>query len=456
MTEATMPASSRRRVEPSAPAAPPDRFVTGITVGGLFGLSKAVIRFGRNRNFIIGPNGSGKTTIVHILASCLRNDFGQLLELPFHDAEILLTSIETNTETKINVVKEFDPRTGRQFIRVEITGDFQHKENIEFRSAQIDEPQLPGWVPVDELETRRLASTTAGLSDVVSRLTNTTWLSIHRGEVIQPNRPGRQSLVDRHLDNISRRFAQFNSRRNSLIDIENTEFQKRMFLSFLTPRISLATLRRLGGLNVNERIQQLREILQQLGVRADESQANLQRYHEDLSRAVSASQRPRQGRMGFQEEATLLSVNQANDVIVFWSEYRERIALINEGVRELLDVLKEYFEKKAPLLSDRGDILFGQTINDRTQRRLRPHQLSSGEKQIYIFMMEALLQRDVISIFIADEPELSLHVGWQERLVNSILSLSPNAQLIFATHSPDIVGSDQDSIIDMETVVEHA
>jgi hypothetical protein len=279
-----------------------------------------------------------------------------------------------------------------------------------------------------------------------------------------------QNLVDRHLDSISRRFAQFNSRRNTLLGNENTEFQRRMFLSFLTPRISLATLRSLASLDIDERIQQLRAILRQLGVGAAEAEANLSRYHDDLERAVSASKRRRQGRMGFSEEATLLSVSQANDVISSWSEYQRKVAGINEGVTELLTVLREYFDKKQVTLSDRGQLFFAASLSGRVTQPpsphtnrpappilpLRPHQLSSGEKQIYIFLMEALLQRELISIFIADEPELSLHVAWQERLVNSILRLSPNAQLIFATHSPDIVGSDQDAIIEMEKVIENA
>jgi predicted ATPase len=187
----------------------------------------------------------------------------------------------------------------------------------------------------------------------------------------------------------------------------------------------------------------------------DEAEANLSRYQEDLTRAVSASQRRRQGRMGFREEATLLSVNQANDVIPSWSQYRDKVAAINEGVTELQSVFQEYFANKTVRLSDRGQMIFTPRTRG-LNRSLRPEQLSSGEKQIYIFLMEALLQREIISIFIADEPELSLHVAWQERLVNSILRLSPDAQLIFATHSPDIVGSDQDAIIDMEAVLENA
>jgi len=453
-----MPISARRRLPPAIES-PPDRYVAEIRVEGLFGTADGTITFGRNKNFLIGPNGSGKTTIVHILASCLRNDFPQLFELPFRRALVTLRSIGNSTDTNIDVAQSFNVESGRRLIHVEISGDFTHQEDIEARS-QI-ERIAPAWLD-DEDADAQVASTTAGLSSIIAQLTNTTWLSINRGEIRRPTQFGRQNLIDRHIQNISQRLAQFNSRRNSLITAENVEFQRQMFLSFLTPRISLATLRRLGALNVTQRIEQLREILRELGVESRQAETNLTRYRDDLTRAVAASQQRRQGRMDFREEATLLTVNQANDVISSWSDYRSKVATINEGVNELLAVFREYLEKKQVMLSDRGQLFFSfppivarTTRGDlrRPGRTLRPDQLSSGEKQIYIFLLEALLQREVISIFIADEPELSLHVAWQERLVSSILRLSPNAQLIFATHSPDIVGADQDAIIDMEAVL---
>ncbi|WP_217991040.1 AAA family ATPase [Novosphingobium sp. Chol11] len=80
--------------------------------------------------------------------------------------------------------------------------------------------------------------------------------------------------------------------------------------------------------------------------------------------------------------------------------------------------------------------------------------LSSGEKQLLIFLSETLLQEEETNIFLADEPELSLHVQWQEDLVPNLLSTNPNAQVIFATHSPDIVGGYQKNIIKMEEIIE--
>ena len=76
--------------------------------------------------------------------------------------------------------------------------------------------------------------------------------------------------------------------------------------------------------------------------------------------------------------------------------------------------------------------------------------LSSGEKQLLIVLGEALLQQNEACVYIADEPELSLHVKWQESLVDNLLNLNPRAQIIFATHSPDVVSRFGDRVFDME------
>jgi predicted ATPase len=53
----------------------------------------------------------------------------------------------------------------------------------------------------------------------------------------------------------------------------------------------------------------------------------------------------------------------------------------------------------------------------------------------------------------ADEPELSHHIDWQESLAVNIKSLNPAAQIIFATHSPDVVGVYQDYVSHMEDCI---
>lgn len=52
-------------------------------------------------------------------------------------------------------------------------------------------------------------------------------------------------------------------------------------------------------------------------------------------------------------------------------------------------------------------------------------------------------------VYVADEPELSLHVIWQEKLLRSLTKLAQQCQFIVATHSPDIAGGFGDKIIDL-------
>ena len=70
---------------------------------------------------------------------------------------------------------------------------------------------------------------------------------------------------------------------------------------------------------------------------------------------------------------------------------------------------------------------------------LLPYRLSSGEKQILIILLTVLVEDDLPYVLFMDEPELSLHLEWQKRLVDLCLELNPNVQIILTTHSPAIV-----------------
>ena len=66
-------------------------------------------------------------------------------------------------------------------------------------------------------------------------------------------------------------------------------------------------------------------------------------------------------------------------------------------------------------------------------------QLSSGERQvIYILLKVAIATKDN-ALILMDEPEISLHLSWQEKLLAQIREINPNSQIIIVTHSPAIV-----------------
>ncbi len=72
-------------------------------------------------------------------------------------------------------------------------------------------------------------------------------------------------------------------------------------------------------------------------------------------------------------------------------------------------------------------------------KNIKPFKLSSGEKQILIILLTTLLQDNKQSILFIDEPEISLHLDWQRKLIGYVRELNPNVQIIMSTHSPGII-----------------
>jgi predicted ATP-binding protein involved in virulence len=67
--------------------------------------------------------------------------------------------------------------------------------------------------------------------------------------------------------------------------------------------------------------------------------------------------------------------------------------------------------------------------------------LSSGERQLVVMLGHLSLNPLLAGsgVFIVDEPELSLHIDWQEKFVDAVQRANPNVQYILATHSPAII-----------------
>ena len=70
---------------------------------------------------------------------------------------------------------------------------------------------------------------------------------------------------------------------------------------------------------------------------------------------------------------------------------------------------------------------------------LSPYQLSSGEKQLLVILTTVLVQNHEPYVLLMDEPEISLHIEWQQQLISLIRKLNPHVQIILSTHSPALI-----------------
>ncbi len=108
------------------------------------------------------------------------------------------------------------------------------------------------------------------------------------------------------------------------------------------------------------------------------------------------------------------------------------LSLPKRRFQDMIDDLFSYTGKKIDRRSN--DIVFWQDGD-----RLLPYKLSSGEKQMLVILLTVLVRNGEHCVLFMDEPEASLHVEWQQKLIGMIRELNPHLQLILTTHSPAVI-----------------
>ena len=108
---------------------------------------------------------------------------------------------------------------------------------------------------------------------------------------------------------------------------------------------------------------------------------------------------------------------------------------ISQPKKRFQDILDDLFtETGKKIIRSENEIKFSSL-----GEVLAPYQLSSGEKQIFVILLTVLVEDNEHYVLFMDEPEVSLHIEWQKRLIDLILELNPNVQIILTTHSPAVI-----------------
>ena len=78
--------------------------------------------------------------------------------------------------------------------------------------------------------------------------------------------------------------------------------------------------------------------------------------------------------------------------------------------------------------------------------------LSSGERHLLTFLTTILLDGNKRDIILIDEPEISLNIIWQEKLLTLIQQIAPFSQIIVASHSQSIAQNHTSCLIEIEKI----
>ncbi|MET3367512.1 UNVERIFIED_CONTAM: ABC-type cobalamin/Fe3+-siderophores transport system ATPase subunit [Jeotgalibacillus campisalis] len=374
--------------------------VTEFEISGLAGrqgIQKARLR--DDLNVFWGLNGSGKTSMLRILDSALSNDSGRLRGVAFHRAR----------------VKIYDEGSGAIFER-SIDNESRVKENY-VRTFSLDDGTQDSVRLVESAQSRWVTELIQGdAGQSVDLQFEHSFLPIGRLSDVQQRQWARSSFsrgseyeefdYEEDIENAWRRYNSESLSRikeiqqKGLADILSVLFQDAATHShFVSPSLD----------DVSDAYSLVLDFLIGQGVNLEIDKNGFIAKYRRQPELQSVVQR----------------IRQVNDEIEF-ATYSQRA---------FQDVIGSLYSGDKRILfnrSSRIEFHFG-------RKKLGLNHLSSGEKQLLRILLTTLSAGS--GIVLVDEPELSMHVDWQRRLLSSMQAVNPKCQLILATHSPEVVAT---------------
>ena len=435
-----------------------DRILT-LEIGGFRGSKSPIFfQFDPQVNFFIGRNGTGKTTLMNLLNYVLQGDFVALGRADFEYLNVKLISTNNRSRPQIKVNKEFEP-DGDLIIVYRIF--IRSKDKGEIFRIKLSDLQSPwrlrdskNW-PLRLFGRSEFSDSSSAIQNSLKKLIGVSWISVHRGSMGVPD-GGKLGVpdegdrkfstpVDRKLYQVSRDFGAYFSTLDKAAADESDKFQQSYFLSLISPPL-VNSIENVSNINIDEETSSIEGMFKEFNFDSIVYRKKLDIFSQKLRTSLSNYMSNPKGPISGDQFLVLTDAVRIHSAVGDWHSLIKRREIIYAPKNNFVQIVNELFYKKKLEIDSGNSPIF---INEEGVI-ISIDDLSTGEKQMFIILSEALLQKHSTCIFLADEPELSLHIEWQERLVPNLRRINPNAQIIFATHSPDIVGAYGSKAINLE------
>jgi predicted ATPase len=385
--------------------------VLGFSVWGLAGRTEAIqMELDPHVNIIWGYNGSGKTSLLKILSAAMSNRTEGLDRVPFASAEVRIESETfgpvTRSITKSDVtIADEDPDLFTEAM-LEDSGD-----PILVRYGSRKPPTFRWHTKVGKgiraADVQRLHHTYLPVSRLVSGLSR--FQRVSSGDAIDDD------LFDQmFVRQVNQRWQMYNSESLARIrDIQQQGLGEILSLLF-------------GGVGES------RDRLRSSSVEADEAYSLVRDYLRTQNIRVTFN------RSSFAQRYSSSAELQA--VVTRIGTITDSMVSALAPQRDFRELIDDLFGGVKHVALDQHGIHV--QVGD---REISLQSLSSGERQLLQILLLTLSGRT--SSVIVDEPELSMHVDWQLRLVESMRLVNPECQLVLATHSPEVMARVGDKFI---------
>jgi len=425
------------------------RKIKKVKISGFWGDKSVTLDFNDEINFLIGLNGSGKTTMINLIAAALKADFSTLDKFQYKKIRIDFFPLNKTDKSFIEVEKIDKDDSPYPSIIFKIKTSAKDKIKT-FNLNELEEEQLFRYPKDYIVHKRRLRSgqVARDIHIALRDFVNLTWLSIHRKNSFNKNEDSYDSTIDQKVKELSSDLVKYFGILDKSYSSETEKFQKNIFLSLIKDDSKDDVLSISNELDSDKEKESLKQIFLLFGLKEKEFSDKLDLHFQNFETATAKLENKESG-IGLNDLSSLIGTRRIHTIVQEWNSLNRKKSEINKPKFTFIEIINSLFQRKQVFINERNELL----VQTQSNKIFPLTRLSSGEKQLLIILGQSLLQENRSHIYIADEPELSLHVEWQEKLVTSLRNINPNSQIIFATHSPDIVGNFSKSVIQVEKVI---
>lgn len=435
---------------------------------GVFGYLDLSVLFDRNPHILIAPNGAGKTTALRLMQALVTPSLRDLLLIEFLEATLRL-----NDQGGSDIV--ILARKNRNTLMLSISNE-EGELAIPLGLLEAIEAELPLSRRVQEsARALRLKYADDPVYRAISTINMPVFLGLDRrngaGDEHQVDTMGhdfayrdygvrgKQELrVSRESLTVglweSQRLVQDAYRRvRRLQDMQATRLQKKLLLTgfgysdFTLEKSESAfefAREQLSEEDLSQQQQDLLGALKSVGIDTAEAEKELNPFFRKvialagrLSRGQEDDNRGEAILEAMLNRASLVRLQQLVKVV---RDFNKDTAGLNQKFDSYIKCLNAFFSDSRKEIYIDSVGLFKFIRPGKVE--IPPEALSSGERQLLIMFSHLFFNSfgDKSNVFVIDEPEVSLHLRWQEILLGKMVESSPRAQIIVATHSPEIVG----------------
>lgn len=420
----------------------------------LFGLYDYDIKFGEEPpvKLLTGPNGYGKTTILMAVDHLYKGNFWYFHFLPFDRFVVTLTNQEIEIQ-KVNL----KPEPLYEGMASEETDTDMFEEAIVLKDKEGNEIER---VAINEEYIQRLIS------------------SFRRRIAREPGIFKDEELIARFYESADDEYIQKNCRN---ISLALQEHETRYLPAQRIYNHGVMTLQPANRLmreyyyeidHVNNEISRLYRRTQTMFAQASQKidatfisrlVRRSESYNKDeLKSKLDALEKRIDGYKVLNLISDMEVLDYSLEDEVSYENLKTALSLYVDDMNAKMDKFESLYQKislykrvvTSKVLSEKT-IDFseeGLTVTNTNKKVLRDlHKLSSGEQNLLILYYDLIFRSNSKTILLIDEPENSLHVAWQERMLDDYIEMTKTTgcQIVMATHSPTFVHGRWDIATDL-------